>query len=237
MLHWPARRRAEQIISTLYSPAQQWTVSPEFAGLPLESHSDGIVAPQRSNDELPDNLTSEHATVALTYLLVCWDKSVLDRIVAGTSIPDEVLKAARRLSSEVHERIQLAGRIRHVWSGRDLSADTRALGETIVGTTNDLYRVDYTLMRVVKGAAATGNVGKIHRAAGNPGATDHTDFASHRLMPMHSSDTEALRELIAEHVAAEFPMNSKSTAEGVSRFGSFGSNRRQRSISSPMRLF
>jgi Primase C terminal 2 (PriCT-2) len=223
-LHWRARRHAERILAIVYSPAQHWGISGDFAGLPPDSLGDGITSRQGADDVLPDNLTPEDGLAALTYISVCWDRVVFDRVVAGASIPEDALKEASRRSEEVHERIQLAGRRRHSWSGQNLSADTQALADAIVGATNELYRIDGTLVRVVKGASAVERAHKIPAVNGSLKVRDPADRASHRLLPILPSDTEALRELIAEHVAAEVPLNSKSTTEGgsASRIGSFG---------------
>jgi hypothetical protein len=226
MLEWYARRRAELIIQMVYSPAKQWTVDPAFAGLPSESLSDGITAPQGSDDVDPKTLTPEHGIVALTYLLVCWGKTAFDRATAVASIPEAALKEAKRRAEKVRERIQLAGRTRHTWSGDNLSADTQALADTIVGTTQDLYRIDGTLVRVVapvENAAAAERVREIYGYEGRPGERDPAQHAGHRLMPILPADSEALRELIAENVAAEFYTKAKAGADATTakRIGSF----------------
>jgi putative DNA primase/helicase len=227
MLHWRARRRAELIIQIVYSPAALWTVTPEFAGLPPESLSDGITALQGSDDVDPESLTPEHGLVALTYLLVCWGRAAFDRATAGASIPEAALKETKRRAEVVRERIQLAGRTRHTWSGTNLSADTQALADAIVGTTQDLYRVDGTLVRVVapmEDMGAVERVRQIYGYEGRPGEVDPAKHAGHRLMPILPSDTEALREHIAKHIAAEFWIKGKASTDTTpaKRIGSFG---------------
>jgi Primase C terminal 2 (PriCT-2) len=212
MLHWRARRRAEITIGTMYSPAAKWTVPAAFSGLPTESLGAGSTQPHSSDDTVAEKLTPEHGILALTYLLVCWHQSVFDRTTAGLSIPEPALKEVERRAQDVRERIALAGRTRHRWSGENLSADTRALADAIVGATKDLYRTDRLLVRVIKPAADTPaleRIQKIYGRDGRPGRRDPAEYAGHRLTPILPSDSEALRELIAENVAAEFWVKDK----------------------------
>jgi hypothetical protein len=224
-LHWRARRRAELTIKTVYSPAAQWTLPTGFAGLPAESLGDGITPPQSSDDVVRENLTPEHGIIALTYLLICWGKAVFDRATTGASIPEAALKEAQRRAQEVRDCTALAGRTLHHWVGDNLSADTRALADAIVGRTQDLYRIDETLVRVVEPTAdarAAERARKIYGFEGRPGEHDPAKCAGHRLMPILPSDGEALRELIAEHVAAELPTKDKAPGD-VARSKRIGS--------------
>jgi hypothetical protein len=217
MLHWRARRRAELIIQTVYSPV----VVPVFAG-PAESPSDGITPPEGSDDVVPESLTSEYGIVALTYLSV-WGKGVFDRAVAGMSIPDAAVKEAEQRAETVRERIQLAGRTLHRWAGDNLSADTNALADAIADTTEDLYRSGGTLVRVAKpaaGSAAAERTRTIYGFKGRPDERDPAQHCGHRLIPILPTDSEALRELIAEKIAAEF-LKARGSVAPAKRIGSF----------------
>jgi hypothetical protein len=232
MLHWRARRRAELIIQIIYSPAAHWAAPTAFAGLPPESLGAGITPPHGSDDVDAERLTLEHGIAALTYLRVCWGKTAVDRATAAISIPEAASKEAERRADEARERIQLAGRTLHAWSGDNLSADTQTLADAIANAAKDLYRIDGILVRVVKPTAdlaAAERIRKIYGYEGRPGEHDPARHAGHRLMPILPSDPEALRELIAEHIAAQTRMKTgagtaKTGAgtEAVKRIGSFG---------------
>jgi hypothetical protein len=226
MLHWRTQRRAKLIIQMVYSPARGWTTSPEFSGLPNESLAEGITQSDSLDQATYDSLTPEHGVVALTYLLVCWSKGVFDRATAGFSIPEAALKEAKRRAEKVREVIALAGRTLHRWSGGDLSADTRALAHTLVNTTEDLYRIDGTLVRIVKSEVVAERTRKIYGYEGRPGEADLVRQEGHRLMPIFPADTEALREHIAELIATELPTKDKKDKAGdgarpPGRIGSF----------------
>jgi hypothetical protein len=216
MLHWRARRRAEKVIRTVFATTAGSTLPP--------GRSDaGSAPPRRPDDVVPEVLTPEHGVVALTYLLVCWSKGVFDRATARVSIPEAALNEAERRAKDVRERIALAGRTLHTWSGGNLSADTRALADAVASATKDLYRVDGTLVRVVASAVAAERTRKIYGYEGRPGDPDPAQRAGHRLMPLLPTDSEALRELIAENIAAEIWTRdkSRSSAAPVKHIGSF----------------
>jgi hypothetical protein len=121
--------------------------------------------------------------------------------------PQAVLEEVERLTDERRERVDLAGRSLPVWSGKDISADTAALADTIVTSGAKLYRTDKILVRVVAPAsdpATAERVRKMHGYQGPPeGADDPAIHAGERVMPILPSDTEALRAIIAEHVATK----------------------------------
>ena len=140
----------------------------------------------------------------MNYLSVCWSKGVFDGATAGVLIPEAALREAERRAHEVRDRIAFAGRTLHRWSGDNLASDTQALADAVAGAAKDLYRVDETLVRVVKSAAVAERTRRIYGYEGRPKDLDAARLAGHRLMPILPTDTEALRELIADNVAAEF---------------------------------
>ena len=104
----------------------------------------------------------------MNYLLVCWSRVVFDRATAGVSIPPAFSKEAERRAREVGDRIAFAGRTVHVWAGGNLASDTQALADAVAGAAKDLYRVDQTLVRVVKSAAVAERTRKIYGYEGRP---------------------------------------------------------------------
>ena len=109
------------------------------------------------------------------------------------------------------ETIELAGRILHQWDGKDLASDTAALADAIVAANPRLYRIDSTLVRIsapVTDPATAARVRKLHSYEGRPGEVgDPALHAGERLVPILPSDTEALREIIAEHIATKRRIN------------------------------
>jgi hypothetical protein len=91
MLHWRARRRAEMIVGTLYSPAARCQKVSAFAGLPSESLGQGMTGPKGAESIPPNSLKAEDGTVALDYLHYCWSDKVCQQIVTGLAIPKAAL--------------------------------------------------------------------------------------------------------------------------------------------------
>jgi hypothetical protein len=214
MLHWRARRRAEKVISTLYSPAKPaipLKLAARFQNQPLDQLGAGVPGPKGAEPIARGSLKPEDGIVALDYLRFCWSPKVYQQIVGGQPIPQGALEEARRRSEERREKIDLAGRTLHEWEGKNLAADTAALAHDIIKSGAKLYRVDNALVRIsapISDPATAERVRKMHRYEGRPG--DVGDPASHsgeRLVPILPSDAEALRDIIAEQVATKRRVN------------------------------
>ena len=211
MLHWRARRRAEAVIRALYSPAPAWPKASAFEGLAPESLDPGRIWPKGAEPIPPNTLSAEDGIVALEYLLHCWSEKACQAILTAHEIPKAALDEAQRRSDLRRERIELAGRILHTWDGKDLAADTAALADAIVAANPRLYRIDDTLVRIsapVTDPATAARMRKLHNYQGRPGDVgDPALHAGERLVPILPSDTEALREIIAEHIATKRRIN------------------------------
>lgn len=221
MLHWRARRRAEMVIHTLYSPAAKWQKASAFEGMATDSLADGI-PPARGAEPIPPNsLKPEDGIVALQYLNYCWGEKVFEELLSRLAIPEPALEEARRRSEQRREKIDLAGRTLHKWEGKDLAADTAALADAIIDSNTKLYRVDQTLVRLsapVSDPATADRVRKRQGYKGRPGEPgDPALHAGERLAPILPSDAEALREIVAAHVAAKRPVNDGTKANPIWR--------------------
>ena len=208
MLHWRARRRAEAVIRALYSPGPR---AAAFEGAAPEDAAAVTIWPKGAEPIPPNTLSAEDGIVALEYLLHCWSEKACQSILAASEIPQEALDEAQRRNDQKCEKIELAGRILHRWDGKDLATDTAALADAIVAANPRLYRIDSTLVRIsapVTDPATAARVRKLHNYEGRPGEVgDPALHAGERLIPILPSDTEALREIIAEHIATKRRIN------------------------------
>jgi hypothetical protein len=212
MLHWRARRRAETVINTLYSPVAQWQrPSSAFDALTAESLAAGISRPKGAEPIPANSLKPEDGIVALEYLNFCWSEKVCQQIVAGQAIPQQALDEAQQRSAQRREKIDLAGRTLHKWEGKNLAADTAALADAVIGSNPKLYRVGDTLVRVsapMSDPATAARVRKMHDYKGRPGDPgDPALHAGERLVPILPSDSEVLREIIAGQIAKKRRVN------------------------------
>ena len=131
MLHWRARRRAEKVIATLYSPAVSWgKPASAFANVGTDSLSEGISRPKGSEPITPSSLRPDDGVVALDYLLFCWGENVFQQAMVGLNVPPKVVDEVRRRCKERREKVDLGGRVLHRWEGKDLAGDTAALAQT-----------------------------------------------------------------------------------------------------------
>jgi hypothetical protein len=228
MLHWRARRRAEMVIRTLYSPLTRLPkASAAFAVFGNESLAAGITLPKGAEPIPPNSLKPEDGVVALDYLRFCWSAKVFEQIVAAQVIPQQALEEAQRRGEQRREKIDLAGRTLHNWEGKNLAADTAALAGAIIASGAKLYRVDNTLVRIsapISDAATLERVRKLHRYKGDPGgAGDPALHAGERLVPILPADSEALREITAIHIATKRRVNrgTKARPDWQEEIGSF----------------
>jgi hypothetical protein len=234
MLHWRARRRAEAVIAAAFPPKwalsalpqQQATIRKIFpessdltTGMPLSSGAEEVSA---------HDVTTEEGIVAADYLRSCWSKNVLESLVENHNIPNAVLQEATRRGEERREKIDLDGRTLHRWGGKNLADDTRALCTAIVVSGAKLYRIDNTLVRISAPASDESTATRVrntHGYTGEPGApNDPARHAGERVAPLLSSDLEALRRIVAEHIATKRRVNfgSKTAPDWREVVTSFG---------------
>jgi hypothetical protein len=208
MLHWRARRRAEAVIRALYSPGPN---AAAFEDVASENTDAATTWPKGAEPITPNTLRTEDGAVALEYLLYCWSENVWQSIFAAQVIPKSALEEAKRRNEQRREKVNLAGRILHRWDGKDLAADTAALADAIVAAGPSIYRIDNTLVHIsapVTDAATATRARKLHNYKGRPGEPgDPAPHAGERLVPILPSDTEALRDIISEHIATNRPVN------------------------------
>jgi hypothetical protein len=217
MLHWRARRRAEAVIGAIFAPKWALAVLPEqwaTIGKNFSASNDlaaGIPVPRGAEAVSPDSVTAEDGIVAVDYLRFCWSEKVLDGLLATHSISNAVLVEATRRGEERRERIDLAGRTLHRWEGNNLADDTRALCTAIADSGAKLYRIDNTLVRISAPASDESTATRVrntHGYTGEPGAPDDpVRYAGERVVPLLPSDPEALREIVAEHIATKRRVN------------------------------
>jgi hypothetical protein len=216
MLQWRARRRAEAVIGVLYSPAVNWQKPGAFKDLALERLSERTTWPKGGEPIPPNSLDPEDGTVALEYLFFCWSAKVCQTILEAHEIPQSVLDEARRRSEQRNEKINLAGRTLHTWDGKNLAAGAAALADAIVAASPHLYRIDKALVRIAapgSDPATAARVRKIYGYEGRPGeAGDPALHAGRRPVPILPSDTEALRDIIAENLATKRRVNDGTKA-------------------------
>jgi hypothetical protein len=221
MLHWRARRRAEAVIRMLYSPAAHWHKASAFDGLVAENLGAETNWPKGAEPIPPNTLQPEDGIVALEYLLYCWSEKACQSIFAAHEIPQAALDRAERSREQSRERIDLAGRTVHIWDGKNLATDTESLADAVVAANPQLYRIDNTLVRISAPAsdpATAARVREIHGYQGRPGDVgDPALNAGERLVPILPSDAEALREIIAEHVATKRLINDGTKKEPIWR--------------------
>jgi hypothetical protein len=218
MLHWRARRRAEAVIRALYSPVPKADSLEEIVP---ETADAATIRPKGAEPIPPNTLSADDGIVALEYLLHCWSEKAYQSILAAYEIPQVALDEAQRLNDQRGERVELAGRILHRWDGKDLAADTAALADAIVAADPRLYRIDNTLVRIsapVTDAATAARARKLHNYKGRPGEVgDPALHAGERLVPILPSDTEALRDIISEHVATKRRINDGTKKDPIWR--------------------
>jgi hypothetical protein len=211
MLHWRARRRAEKVIATLYSPARHWAKGKPCTGLEPESLAAGTTPAKGAEPIPPESLTAEDGVVALDYLRSCWGDNVLEQAISGLLVPPEALAEARQRTEERRKTIELAGRTAHVWGGKNLTEDTAALADTIIASGTRIYRHDKFLVRIAapySDPATAERLRSVHNYKGRKGDPgDPALHAGERLVPILPSDTEVLREMIASSVAEEYRVN------------------------------
>jgi hypothetical protein len=228
MLHWRARRRADMVIHTLYSPAAQWQKPDFLKRLTCESAGARTTVPKGAEPIPPNSLKLEDGIVALDYLHYCWSEKVCQQVLAGQAIPDAAIQEARRRSDERRERIELSGRTLHKWEGKNLAAESAALADVVIASDPKLYRVDNTLVRIsdpVSDPTTAARVRKMHRYTGRPGEPgDPARHAGERIVPILPSDSEALREIIAQQVATTRRVNygTKNKPDWREQVVSFG---------------
>jgi hypothetical protein len=215
VLHWRARRRAQAVLAALYPI--KWVVpqplhkSGPWSYLEGNDLAAGIARPPEAEPTSVENVTAEDGIVALDYLGFCWSKKVLQETVAVLEIPENILNEAGRRGDERRERIALGGRTLHRWGGKDLAEDTRALRTAIIASGAKLYRVDTALVRISAPAsdqATAARVRAMHKFGGQPGALgDPALHVGERVVPLLPSDSEALREIIANQIATKRRVN------------------------------
>ena len=223
MLHWRGRRRAEAVIGAVFPPKWPMAVLPEQRATITKNFSEsndlaaGILLPRGAEAVSPDSVTAEDGIVAAEYLFFCWSEKVLQGLLATHSIPNATLAEATRRCEERRERIDLAGRTLHTWGGKNLAYDTRALCKAIVDSGAKLYRIDNALVRISAPASDESTATRVrntHGYTGEPGATDDpVRYAGERVLPLLPSDSEALREIVAEHIATKRRVNFGSKTE------------------------
>jgi hypothetical protein len=218
MLHWRARRRAEAVIRALYSPVPKAAAPEEDAP---ENTDAATIWPKGAEPIPPNTLSAGDGIVALEYLLHCWSENACQSILAAYQIPKEALDEAKRRNDQRREKVELAGRILHLWDGKDLATDTAALADAIVAAGPPIYRIDSTLVRIsapVTDAATATRARKLHNYKGRPGGLgDPALHAGERLVPILPSDTEALRDIISEHVATKRRINDGTKKDPIWR--------------------
>jgi hypothetical protein len=221
MLHWRARRRAEAVVSVLYSPLKDKRLPDALAGSEVETLSTGIPALKGAEPIASNTLSSDDGIVALEYLEFCWGTKVYQQIVAQYGIPQSVLQEVLRRNNERREKIELGGRILHTWQGQNLAVDTASLTDAIIVSKPKLYRVDNALVRIsspISDPATAERVRKSHGYQGKPGECgDPVLHAGERIIPILPSDAEALREIIGEHIATKRRINEGSKKNPVWR--------------------
>jgi hypothetical protein len=218
MLHWRARRRAEAVIRALYSPVPKAAAPEEEAP---DNTDAATIWPKGAEPTPPNTLSAGGGIVALEYLLHCWSENACQSILAAYQIPKEALDEAKRRNDQRREIVELAGRILHLWDGKDLATDTAALADAIVAAGPPIYRIDSTLVRIsapVTDAATATRARKLHNYKGHPGELgDPALHAGERLVPILPSDTEALRDIISEHVATNRRINDGTKKDPIWR--------------------
>lgn len=221
ILHWRARRRAETVIQALYLPASNRANANTPDGSAPDSIGVGTIWPKGAEPIPPNTLSAEDGILALEYLLHCWSDKACQSIFTRHEIPPPAMDEAKRRDEERRHRIDLAGRILHEWNGKDLATDTAALADAIVRANPRLYRIDNTLVRISSPAAdfaTAARVRKLHNYDGPPGeAGDPALHAGERLVPILPSDAEALREIIAEHIATKRRINDGTKKDPIWR--------------------
>ena len=186
----------------------------------MEGLGDGIPVPKGAEPIPSGSLNSDDAVLALEYLIHCWSNKVCQEILADCEVPNPVLQEARRRAEERREKIDLAGRTLHKWEGKDLAADTAALAQAIIGSNPKLYRIDQTLVRIsqpMSDPATAARLRKIFGYRGAPGEPDPALHAGERPVPILPGDAEALRELIAKHIATARLVNDGTKKNPVWR--------------------
>src|SRR5262249_45966846 len=154
----------------------------------------------------PGSLKPEDGRAALEYLLFCWSEKVYLAAIEGRQIPQYVLEEVRQRAEERRERIDLNGRVLHIWDGRDLSAATASLADALIYVGQIFFKIDHVLVRVsdpTADPAHAARLRRIHNYKGPPGGEGDPVKGGKRLTPVFSSDTEAVRAIIAEHIATK----------------------------------
>ena len=218
MLHWRARRRAEAIIRALYPTGPKAAALEDVA----PANTDAATIWPKGGEPIPPNtISADDGIVALEYLLHCWSEKACQSVLAAYEIPQEALDEALRRNDQRCEKVELAGRFLHRWDGKDLAADTAALADAIVAADPRLYRIDSTLVRIsapVTDVATAARVRKLHNYRGRPGEVgDPALHTGERLVPILPSDTEALREIISEHIATKRRINDGTKKDPIWR--------------------
>jgi len=231
MLHWRAKRRAEKVIRLFYSPLAGQKIAQAFQNHPtfiLGADIGGFDGPYPKGDEPipPGTLTPEDGRTALEYLLFCWSEKVYKQAIEGQQIPQHVLDNVRQRAEERRERIDLNGRVLHIWHGSDLAADTTALANRIINAGVPFLTVDQILVRVsdpTSNSAHAERLRKSHNYTGPPGGKGDPVQGGMRLVTILPSDTEATRTIIAERIATKIQMKVGTGKTAVVKYviGSF----------------
>jgi hypothetical protein len=234
MLHCRGRRRAEAVIAAIYPAA--WALAPPPAQFvapgevtsPGNELSAGVLRPKGPEPIAPGSITPEDGTVALEYLRFCWGATVWQQITERHTIPKSVLEEVQRRVDERREKVELDGRTLHIWSGNNLAADTQGLAQAITRSNTKLFRCDKILMLAASPACDDGAAARLRQIYGYRGPPNELGDPAlrrgERLVPILSSDPEALREIIAAKIATKRRVNigTKKKPEWHEEFGSFG---------------
>jgi hypothetical protein len=224
MLHWRAKRRAEKVIRALWLPPLK--MAPGFEDLPVEGPAEGY--PKGGEPIPPGTVKTEDGVTAIDYLLFCWNEKALEE--TQTKIPQPILDKAHRRTEERRTGIKLGGRVLHKWDGSNLATATTNLANAIIDASQLFFKIDRILVRVSdpsRDPKHAARLRKIHNYEGPPGGKDDPVKGGMRLTPV-LSDTEAVRALIAEHIAIKVPVKKgtgrKAIYENVISSFAFKSN-------------
>ena len=203
MLHWRARRRAENVIRAVYFP-KIGPIAEAFKTLPIENLGADLICPKGGEPIPPGTVGPKDGLTALEYLLFCWSERALE----GLKIPPNVLEEARGSTQARRERIDLGGRRLHIWNGGDLAAGTEALVADILASDTKFFCYDkendvpVRLSSPTSDPTAAARIRELHGYKGNPGdPKDPARGKGMRLIPVLSTDTKTMRRYIAKHIA------------------------------------
>ena len=201
------------MLNTLY-PAQlgEIVIAEAFKHLPVQNLGEGIEPgkPAKGDEPIePSSIGPKDGMVALEFLLFCFSETS-EALIEGIPIPQHVLDKARALTNDRRERIDLNGRTLHIWDGRDIAADTGALGDAILASDAKLNMHGGILIRIASPAsnpAAARRIRELHGFKGKPGDKDDpAQGKGMRQVPILGADKSTLRAIIAEYIATKKPV-------------------------------